>query len=207
MIRILGRRNSSNVRKVLWLCEELEAAYAQEDWGRGFQSARSPGFLALNPNGRIPVLVQDAFVMWESHAILRHLARTLDGGASLYGPDAQSIAHIDQWLDWTLSVCAPPLHAVFQAFRTGSADASATPAIDAAKKNAVDAFALAGEQLRAGAFICGDALTIADCAFGVHLHRAFSIDLLTSADSALADYRERLRGRPAYIATVEAGGP
>ena len=48
MLKILGRENSINVRKVLWLCEELNLEYEREDWGRGFRSAQSPEYLQLN---------------------------------------------------------------------------------------------------------------------------------------------------------------
>ncbi|UGA40081.1 hypothetical protein JOS77_12390 [Chromobacterium haemolyticum] len=53
MLRILGRTSSINVRKVLWTCHEIGIDYQREDWGRGFQSASSPEFLALNPNALI----------------------------------------------------------------------------------------------------------------------------------------------------------
>ena len=51
MLRILGRKNSFNVRKVLWVCGELGVPFTREDWGRGFTPTSDPAFLALNPIG------------------------------------------------------------------------------------------------------------------------------------------------------------
>ena len=57
MIRILGKSSSINVRKVLWLCVELGVSFDQEEWGSGHRSTQEPGFLALNPNAMVPVLL------------------------------------------------------------------------------------------------------------------------------------------------------
>ena len=56
-LRILGRANSFNVRKVLWLCDELGIPYQREDWGRGHRPTNTPEFLALNPTGQVPVVL------------------------------------------------------------------------------------------------------------------------------------------------------
>ena len=66
VIKILGRADSINVRKVLWLCDELNIAYEREDWGRGFQSPQAPEFVKLNPNATIPVIIDGDFVLWQS---------------------------------------------------------------------------------------------------------------------------------------------
>lgn len=74
MIRILGKSSSINVRKVLWLCVELGVSFEQEEWGSGHRSTQEPGFLALNPNAMVPVLLDGALVLWESNTICRYLA-------------------------------------------------------------------------------------------------------------------------------------
>ena len=63
MLKILGRASSINVRKVLWLCEELDLDYEREEWGDSNKSLHSPEFMALNPNALIPVLKDDDFVL------------------------------------------------------------------------------------------------------------------------------------------------
>ena len=63
MLKILGRANSFNVRKVLWTCDELGIAYEREDWGRGHRSTDDPEFLKYNPNGLVPAVVDGDVVL------------------------------------------------------------------------------------------------------------------------------------------------
>ena len=74
MRRLLGRANSSNVMKVIWLLEELGLPYQREDVGGAFGGTDTAEYRAMNPNGIVPTLVDDGFVLWESNAILRYLA-------------------------------------------------------------------------------------------------------------------------------------
>ncbi|HTU61624.1 MAG TPA: glutathione S-transferase N-terminal domain-containing protein, partial [Polyangiales bacterium] len=62
MLKILGKASSINVRKVLWLCAELDMPYEREDWGAGFRDTNTPEFLALNPNAQVPVIRDGEFV-------------------------------------------------------------------------------------------------------------------------------------------------
>ncbi|MDA3556561.1 glutathione S-transferase [Acinetobacter sp. AOR15_HL] len=100
MLKILGRDNSINVRKVLWLCEELNLEYEREDWGRGVLSTQSPEFLQLNPNGQIPVVLGGDLVLWQSNSIIRYLANAYDKEHLLYPTQAKERFFVDQWLDW-----------------------------------------------------------------------------------------------------------
>lgn len=100
MLKILGRDNSINVRKVLWLCEELNLEYEREDWGRAFRSAQSPEYLQLNPNGQIPVVLDGDLVLWQSNSIIRYLANAYDKEHKLYPTQAKERFFVDQWIDW-----------------------------------------------------------------------------------------------------------
>ncbi|MFX9042716.1 glutathione S-transferase N-terminal domain-containing protein, partial [Acinetobacter baumannii] len=73
-MRILGRANSFNVRKVLWTCDEIGIQYTREDFGRGFAPTDTPEFLRLNPTGQVPVVIAGDRVMRESNTIVRYLA-------------------------------------------------------------------------------------------------------------------------------------
>ncbi len=74
MLKILGKSSSINVRKVLWLCAEIDLPYEHEQWGSGFRTTDTAEFKALNPNATVPVIVDGDFVLWESNAICRYLA-------------------------------------------------------------------------------------------------------------------------------------
>jgi glutathione S-transferase len=73
MVKILGRGTSGNVQKVVWLLEELGQAYAREDYGRQFNNTQTEAYLALNPTGKVPTLVDGDVTVWESNTILRYL--------------------------------------------------------------------------------------------------------------------------------------
>jgi glutathione S-transferase len=105
MLRILGRVTSINVRKVLWALDELGLAYGREDWGMPVRDPKVPEFLALNPNGQVPVLVENQFVLWESNAILIYLA---EREGQLLPEQLELRALALQWLGWQAAELNPP---------------------------------------------------------------------------------------------------
>ena len=56
MLKIHGRANSINVRKVLWMCGELDLAYQRTDWGRGFRATSEAEFRRVSDFGVVPVI-------------------------------------------------------------------------------------------------------------------------------------------------------
>ncbi len=86
MLRVLGRANSFNVRKVLWTCDEIGIPFEREDWGRGYRPTTDPKFLAVNPIGLVPAVIDGDVVLRESNTIVRYLA-TKHGRDDLYPLD------------------------------------------------------------------------------------------------------------------------
>ena len=72
-LKIWGRANSVNVQKVLWCLHELDLAYHRIDAGMQFGKNNEAAYLAMNPNGRVPTLVDGDFVLWESNSVMRYL--------------------------------------------------------------------------------------------------------------------------------------
>jgi glutathione S-transferase len=73
VLRILGRANSFNVRKVLWICGELNIPFTPEDWGRGYKPASDPEFLKINPVGLIPAVIDGNVILRQRDcALSRH---------------------------------------------------------------------------------------------------------------------------------------
>src|SRR6185436_5098558 len=99
MLKILGRKSSGNTQKVLWCCDELGLAYEREDYGRGFGNNHQPAYLALNPNGRVPTIVDDGFVLWESNTIVRYLCAK-HGMGTLCPPELNHRIDLERWMDW-----------------------------------------------------------------------------------------------------------
>src|SRR4051812_6286310 len=115
-LQIWGRANSVNVQKVLWCLSELDLAYERIDAGMAFGRNDEPDYLAMNPNGRVPTLVDGDFVLWESNSIMRYLVLAYAKPASPIYPEApKRRAGVDRWLDWTLSTLQPVDRPVFWA--------------------------------------------------------------------------------------------
>src|SRR5690606_20011150 len=105
MLKVLGRVTSINVLKVLWALDELGLGYEREDWGLPLRDPKVPEFLALNPNGQVPVVIDGEFVLWESNAILIYLA---EREGQLLPEQLELRALALQWLGWQASELNPP---------------------------------------------------------------------------------------------------
>jgi len=170
MLTIWGRKNSSNVMPVMWALGELGLAHERKDVGGSFGGLGDPAFRAINPNGRIPVLQDDDFVLFESNAILRHLARS-HGKGSLLPDDLHDLALADQWLDWHKTTLSEPMTALFWGtVRTEPAmrDAGAVAkAADATAKT----LSILEAHLKGRSFMVADRLTLADLPLGTLINR------------------------------------
>ena len=100
-MRVLGRSTSGNVQKVLLLLEEMGAAYTREDYGRQFGNTGSAEYLAMNPTGKVPTLVDGDLVVCESNTIMRYLAAK--AGSPLYPDNPAARTRVERWMDWLLA--------------------------------------------------------------------------------------------------------
>jgi hypothetical protein len=82
-ITLWGRLSSINVQKVAWCLDEIGLDYVRIDAGGMHGVVDTPEYRQMNPNGLIPVIEVDGFVLWESNAIVRHLASEY-GGSPLW---------------------------------------------------------------------------------------------------------------------------
>ncbi|MGH9810020.1 MAG: glutathione S-transferase family protein [Terriglobia bacterium] len=98
-ITLYDMPESPHARKVRLLAAELDIPLMCVRCDPRIGETRSPGYLALNPNGKVPTLKEDGFVLWESSAILKYLAAK-NPERGLGGTDAKTAALIDQWLFW-----------------------------------------------------------------------------------------------------------
>ena len=110
MLKVLGRPNSINVQKVMWALGELGLEHEVVMAGGEYGQVDEAWYLAMNPNGRVPVIDDGGFVLYESNAIVRYLAE-LHGQGSLEPDDAAGRGLADQWMDWQQSVLAPAMFA------------------------------------------------------------------------------------------------
>jgi glutathione S-transferase len=198
MLKILGRTSSLNVRKVLWTCDELGLAYEREDWGAGFASTQSPEFLVLNPNGLVPVLIDEQGALYESNTICRYLANRY-GGGHLLPVEPRPRALVEQWMDWQATDLNPTWGYAFLALGrpTPGYDDSAKIAASVAAWNA--AMAILDAQLQiTGLHAAGHDFSLADVVLGVSVHRWMKTPMDRVALPAVEAYYDRLKARPAF---------
>src|SRR5258707_7014358 len=131
MIKIWGRNTSVNVQKVMWALGEVGVPHERIDVGGSFGKNNEPAYLAMNPNGLVPTLEEDGFLLWESNSIVRYLAAKY-GAGSLEPADLRVRASASRWMDWQLTRCAPAIHPIFWGLIRTPPEKRAHPAIDAA---------------------------------------------------------------------------
>ena len=121
MIRLLGRSTSGNVQKVLFVLEEIGVKYTREDYGRQFNNTQTPEYKKLNPNAKVPTLIDGDTVIWESHTILRYLAALHK--PALTGSTPAEKSYVERWMDWLLASLNTPYVAVFKDSKNEPAEA------------------------------------------------------------------------------------
>lgn len=202
-VTIWGRPNSVNVQKVLWCAAELGLDYDRIDAGMQFGRNTEADYLAMNPNGRIPTLVDGDFVLWESNAIMRYLCLAYGAEAPLYPTPPRQRAAVERWLDWTLSTVQPIERPLFWGLiRTPPEQRNMT----ALQKGADEAAAMWGildVHLAARRYVEADTFTLADIALGAYARRWFGLEGIAKPDlPGLRRWYDSLAGRPAFARHV-----
>jgi len=198
MLKVWGRNNSSNVRKVLWCVEELAVPYSRIEAGGAFGVVDSPEYRALNPNGRVPMIEDDGFVLWESNAIVRYLAAQYGSDTSFYPADAKVRAQADKWMDWTTASFAGPFRDVFWGvLRTPVAEQD-WGKINAGIKACAELLVLVDQALSEKPYLSGDEIGMGDIPLGSFMYAWFEMPIERPPAPHLSAWYERLKLRPAY---------
>jgi glutathione S-transferase len=207
MLQILGKSSSINVRKVLWLCAEIDLPFEQEEWGSGFRSTGAAEFLALNPNAMVPVIRDGEFVLWESNAICRYLAARHTREDLLPAKPAER-ALVEQWMDWQATELNNSWRYAFMALVRHSADHADRSCIEGGVANWNRHMRILDTQLsRTGAYAAGPSFTLADIVLGLSTNRWFMTPMERPRLTSVEAYFERLSERPGYRLHGRNGTP
>lgn len=201
MIRVWGRTNSNNVKKVLWCLEEAGVDYERVDAGGSFGKLDTPDFARLNPNRKIPVLEDGETVLWESNSIVRYLAAQY-GADTLHIGDAGKRALADQWMDWASLNFVPAFTPVFWALVRTAPEKRDMVAVQAAIRESGKLLAIADEVLSSRPFLSGRAPGTGDIPLGTLIHAWFSLPIDRPSHANLRAWYDRLLTRPAYDKVV-----
>ena len=180
--------------RVLWMAEELGLDYEHIAIETGAAGARQPGYLAVNPNGRLPAIDDDGFIMWESLAINIYLAKKHATG-TLYPVTPQGEAKVTQWSLWAANE-------IERATNVWSFHAERLPLAERDPKIAAAAIELLAPPFRVldrtladRPYLLGDDFTVADLNVAAVALRSLAMDL--SATPHYRDWLQHCYDRPA----------
>ncbi|MRG73245.1 glutathione S-transferase [Alphaproteobacteria bacterium HT1-32] len=197
MLKILGRANSSNVRKVLWAATELGQAFERSDVGGPFGGNDTPDYLRMNPTGLVPTLIDGDVIVWESNAIIRYLGAKY-GAGSLWPTDIAVRADADKWMDWQIFTLAGPMTHLLHSHMGTPGRAGTPESIAAAESELVKHWTVLEKGLEGRDFIAGDQLTMGDIPPGFFINRWRQLAKNQPEFPNISAWHERLKQREGY---------
>ena len=182
---------------------ECGAEYKLEPRLLSKQETRTPEYLAVNPNGKVPTVRDgDGAPMWESAAIVRYLGARY-GSETFWPSDPARRAPLDMWAEWAKTTLVPALIGglFFPLVRTRESDRD--PALVRANAEKLKPIArMLDARLSGGTFLGGEEPCFADIMVATPLYRYFTLDFDRADTPALSAYYERLTQRPRYAEHV-----
>jgi glutathione S-transferase len=151
----------------------------------------------MNPNGRVPVIDDDGFVLWESNAIVRYLAAK-HGNGTLCPADAQVRAAGDRWMDWATSTVAPVMTPLFWGHIRTAPEKRNLEALEAERLKMEDLVALLDAHLAKQPYLAGDAFSMGDIPVGCFIYRWSAMPILHGSHPHVTAWYERLQARAAF---------
>ncbi|AXK80909.1 glutathione S-transferase family protein [Pseudolabrys taiwanensis] len=200
MIRILGRATSGNVQKVLFFLEEIGMKYVREDYGRQFNNTNTDAYRKMNPNMKVPTLVDGDLVSWESNTILRYLAATY--APQLTGATPAEKTQVERWMDWMLASLNAPYLAIFKDAKKPAAERSADFA--AQSTELVGLLKVLDGHIAGKEFFALDRLTIADIALASVVKRCLEFPIERPALPEIERWMKAMDARPAFAVATGA---
>ena len=197
MLEIWGRKNANQVIQVLWTLAELEIDYQRHSIGTRNGDLETEEYKSLNPNSKIPTIRDNGFVMWESHAIIRYLARQY-GLGTLYPDDPQKAAVSDQWMTWSTDSFMGTFFPVFwQLVRTEESERDYKKIAEMAKQSS-EILQILEDHLVKNNFVAGEQFTYGDIPLGVLIHKYFVLDIERPSLPGIEAWYERLSIREPF---------
>ena len=195
MLKIWGRISSVNVQKVVWCCDEIGLPFERVDAGGAFGVNNTPEYLAKNPNGLVPVIEDDGFVLYESNAIVRYLAAKHALG-TLWPEDLRARADVDRWMEWQSTGLTPAMTQVFWQLVRTPAGKRDMAVVETSREKSEKHVAILDAHLRGRQFVAGDSFTVADIVIGCAAHRWLHLPLAREPRPEVERWYAMLKSRP-----------
>jgi glutathione S-transferase len=137
----------------------------------------TPDYLQKNPNGKVPLLEDDGYAIWESQAICRYLCNQYQG-SQLYPLDAQARGQVDQWLDWANSGVNNSLSVVFWQTLRLPEDQRDGKKLKEETDKTVAALRIFNQALTGRSFVATNHFSLADMAMAPVVFRCVGLGLV-----------------------------
>lgn len=196
ILKIWGRVNSINVKKVVWTAQELGLEFQRTDAGGQFGLVKTPEYIALNPNSLVPVIQDGDFVLWESNAIVRYLLAKHSSG-QMYPTELHERFDAERWMDWqatTFNKASRP--AFWQLIRT-PAEQRDMAAVAASSAEVEVLMARLDAHLAQRSFVVGERFTMADIPLACEVHRWFGLPQARQSHANVERWFDSMRARQA----------
>jgi glutathione S-transferase len=194
-LKIYGIARSRAFR-TLWMAKELGLAYEHIPVDMADGGTRRPEFLAINPNGHIPVIDDDGFRLWESMAINLYLAKK-HGLGGLYPQALADEARAWQWSFWGMTEIERPILTALFNRALYPEDKRDREAADAAERALAAPLKVLDGALAATPYLLGDRFTVADLNVASILSWARPAQIDLAAVPKLAGWLRTCSDRPA----------
>jgi glutathione S-transferase len=214
-IKLWGRPSSARTQKVLLALAELELEFefilASATMGptghvaKGNQAygiVDTPAYRAMNPNGTVPTIDDDGYVLWESNAIVQYLAMTYDP-ARFFGGDAKVFASASRWMMWENNELIGPMHTYVKHTIRFPEDQRDPKLVEAARAQLIAAWNIVDDQLGRTKHIADDSWTMGDIPMTIRVHRWHLLEVDAPGFPNIARYYDQVRDRASFDAIAD----
>ena len=197
MLKIHHVQGTRSMR-VIWLCEELGVPYeiAPVDFSPEYRA--TPEWRALSPTGKVPVLSEGDFSMFESGAMVEYILERFGNGRLRPALGTRDSAHYLQWSWFAEATLARPLGDIVH-HTLLKPEAERIPAVvEDARQRAITCLDGLEVALEGNTFLLGDTFTAADIMMGYSLRLAQRMRVLVDDHPRVSEYFARLEARPGF---------
>lgn len=209
-LKLWGRPSSARTQKVMLALAELgieyEYIYASATMGpngsvakggKPFGIVDTLEYRNMNPNGTVPTIDDNGYVLWESNAILQYLGMKYDPEL-FYSNDTGLFASASRWLMWENNQLIPPMHElILHLIRLPENERSANKA-DEMRRKLIEEFGIVDQQLGKTKYIAADQWTMGDIPMTIRCHRWHLMDIERPKMKNLERYYDDIKMRPSF---------
>ncbi len=205
MVEIYGSVRSSAGRCYLML-EECGVPYKEKPLDMmNKREHKGPEFLKINPNGKVPCLIDGDFILWESAAIVQYLAEKYK--PELLGKTAEEKGHVSQWMFWGMLEMQPPIvDILIQKFFVPD-DKKDAALVEKRMQQIPSYLEILNHSLKGKKYLAANHYTIADLVVASVVNTSLGIGLDIKGYSELNKWFSMIQERPAFQKFMEMRKP